>query len=117
MFIAGSLDACPSRAQELELAGATVLRWPDTDFEPVRLRQRLRSEGLRRVMVEGGARLISSLFETDCVDYTVITISPQLSAYRDSVRYSRGVEQRVYDMRACHQSLLAGDSVLDGAPR
>ncbi|MEL6339908.1 MAG: RibD family protein [Myxococcota bacterium] len=117
VFIAASLDACQSRAQALEQAGATILRWPNVDFEPPRVRLRLRKEGLSRVMVEGGARLISSFFETDCVDYTVITISPQLSAHRDSVRYSYSMAQRVYDMSACHHSLLGGDIVLDGAPR
>jgi 3,4-dihydroxy 2-butanone 4-phosphate synthase/GTP cyclohydrolase II len=65
---------------ELESRGARVLRlsalengWVDLDA----LLERLAMQGVRHVLVEGGARILTSFLEAKLVDYLVITISPR----------------------------------------
>ncbi len=68
-----------SRQRELENLGARVIRLPHTSNYWVNLPyllQMLVSEGVRSVMVEGGARIITSFLSQHLVDHVVLTIVP-----------------------------------------
>jgi riboflavin-specific deaminase-like protein len=63
----------------IEARGARLLPCPArpngwVDLET--LLQRLHGEGIEQLMVEGGARIITSFLEARLVDYAVITIAP-----------------------------------------
>ncbi len=73
--------ADPERAGALEAAGARIVRLPANDRGRVGLRGLLtflQSEGLRSVMVEGGARVITSFLREGFVDRLAITVAPVL---------------------------------------
>lgn len=67
------------RRARLETAGCRILPctalangWVDLDV----LLRRLRAEGIEQVMVEGGARIITSFLDAQLVDYVFVTIAP-----------------------------------------
>jgi len=74
-------EAAPATAQdELQSRGAAVLRlralengWVDLEA----LLERLAKRGVSHVLVEGGARILTSFLESKLVDYVVVTISPR----------------------------------------
>lgn len=74
-------DAEPDRRQRLLSKGA---RFIEVQSDPGRgidlgiLLTELRARGVRRLMVEGGARIIRSFLESDHVDLFVVTIAPRL---------------------------------------
>ncbi|KAF5312764.1 hypothetical protein D9619_002576 [Psilocybe cf. subviscida] len=72
-----------SRKQALQAAGARVVEVPHTGSEtlPTRLQveavlQILRDLGIKSLMVEGGARVITSFLSEDVVDTLIITVAP-----------------------------------------
>jgi len=77
---------------------------------------RLDAEGVRHVMVEGGARIITSFLEARLLDYAVVTVSPQflggLSAIEPSAR-SR-VSSAAPHLKAWVGCRLGDDLVLAG---
>ena len=74
-------EAASSAAEaELRSRGALVLRmralengWVDLES----LLERVGQRSVRHVLVEGGARILTSFLESGLVDYLVLTISPQ----------------------------------------
>lgn len=67
------------RCSELSLAGAKVLVCPADEFGRVSLPEMLAmlyEFGVRRLMVEGWARIITSFLQQRLVDRVVITVSP-----------------------------------------
>ncbi len=74
-------EAAPATAEaELQSRGARVLRlralengWVDLEA----LLERLEQRGVRHVLVEGGARILTSFLESKVVDYLVVTVSPR----------------------------------------
>jgi GTP cyclohydrolase II len=78
--------ACTSAAEEARIAplaarGASVLRLPAQDNGWVDLPSLLDSLGkasVRRLMVEGGARVLTSFLRAGLGDYAVVTIAPRL---------------------------------------
>jgi 3,4-dihydroxy 2-butanone 4-phosphate synthase/GTP cyclohydrolase II len=74
-------EAAPSSSEaELQSRGATVLRvralengWVDLPL----LLGMLADRGVRHLLVEGGARILTSFLERKIVDYVVVTISPR----------------------------------------
>jgi len=65
---------------DLESRGARVLRLPALENGWVDLEallERLVRRGVRHVLVEGGARILTSFLESKLVDYLVVTISPR----------------------------------------
>jgi GTP cyclohydrolase II len=73
--------AAPGEAEEeLNARGAEVLRMPALPNGWVdlgALLKRLDDLGVRDVLVEGGARILTSFLESGLVDYLVVTISPR----------------------------------------
>lgn len=80
-WIAATPQADPARRQELEAAGLTVLTLPVDGRNRVNLPAllaQLTDLGVRSVMVEGGARVITSFLDLHLVDRVVVTIAPVL---------------------------------------
>jgi GTP cyclohydrolase II len=78
-WIAATPQAEQRRKDELEAAGARVLVLPEAPKGRVSLLallSRLGELGLDSLMVEGGARVITSFLTQGLVDFSVITISP-----------------------------------------
>ncbi|KAJ2157963.1 2,5-diamino-6-(ribosylamino)-4(3H)-pyrimidinone 5'-phosphate reductase [Coemansia sp. RSA 552] len=72
----------PQRRRELEALGARVIAVP-ADSASGRLcldavLAELRAQGVQRLMVEGGARVIQAFLTAQCVDSLIITISPSV---------------------------------------
>lgn len=79
-WIACGPEPAPQRRAALAAAGATVLpagSARDRVDLPTLLSQ-LRARGVRRLMVEGGAQVITSFLAAHFVDWLVLTISPHL---------------------------------------
>ena len=80
-LIATTFSACPDRQKALEESGARVIRVPPDERGWVDLKSLLailaRLE-ISSLMVEGGARVISSFLSLNLVDRIVITITPKL---------------------------------------
>ena len=67
------------RRQRLEAAGAQVVALPATDngwVDPGSALKALAARGIRSVMVEGGARIITSFLRKRLVDRLVVTVAP-----------------------------------------
>ena len=81
-WLATREDAPLERQVELEAAGARVLRLPgrqkDGLIDLQALMDALFEDGVRSVMVEGGARVITELLAARLVDHVVLTIAPTL---------------------------------------
>lgn len=70
------------KQRALEARGAeiwTLPAWPRTEgwVDLPRLLGRLHEAGVRRVMVEGGARILTSFLWAGLADYAVMTLAPQ----------------------------------------
>lgn len=80
-WIAAALDASPASAEQLKRLGAQVLRFSSPEGARIPLRDLLRSlreMNVKRLMVEGGARIITSFLRERLVDRVVVTITPHL---------------------------------------
>jgi GTP cyclohydrolase II len=80
-WIATSERADVARQHRLEAAGARVVRLPclaNGDIDLQSLLERLGTWGVNSLMVEGGARIITSFLTHQLVDHLVLTIVPRL---------------------------------------
>ncbi len=78
--VATSFEAPPERAAQLREAGVTVLRFRSSGGRvPLRSVMRaLHRRGVRRLLVEGGGRVLTSMFSDRLADWVVITVAPRL---------------------------------------
>lgn len=82
-IVAASDRAAESRRRDLEGQGVTVITIPagsdnHSRLDLVALLDRLAAENIRSVMVEGGARVITSFLRARLVNRLIITIAPLL---------------------------------------
>lgn len=80
-WIAASQHADQDRQRALECLGARVLRLPadaNGQVDLLALVEYLGALGVKRLMVEGGARIITSFLRERLVDLLVLTVSPRL---------------------------------------
>lgn len=80
VIIATTEGASADRAAQLTAAGATVVRLASTDDDLVDLAalfSYLPRVGISSVMIEGGARLITSTLKSHLADQLVLTIAPR----------------------------------------
>jgi GTP cyclohydrolase II len=80
-WIAATEDADDKRRARLEARGARVLRlpaWANGWVDLAALLRRLAAQGISHLMVEGGAKIITSFLRARLVDYAVITVAPCL---------------------------------------
>ncbi len=78
-WIAATEAAAAERATRLEQAGATVLRIQADSREQVSipaLLRELKRRGVARLMVEGGASVLTSFMDLHLADHVVLTIAP-----------------------------------------
>lgn len=79
-LVATSFEAPRERAARLCAAGVTVLRFRSPNG-PLPLRSLMRAlhrRGVRRLLVEGGGRVLTSMFAERLADWVVITVAPRL---------------------------------------
>jgi GTP cyclohydrolase II len=88
-WIATTEVADPMRRQNLEASGAQVIALPQTSSGQVDLGALLDSlgrQGIRSLMVEGGAEILTSFWREALAQITVVTIAPILLGGMHSVR-------------------------------
>jgi GTP cyclohydrolase II len=79
-WVASTAGASPDRERAIRAKGAEVVRLPEAANGWVDLEELLRTaqhRGIEHLLVEGGARILTSFLESRLVDYVVVTISPQ----------------------------------------
>jgi GTP cyclohydrolase II len=79
-------------AQQLTSKGVKMFTLPANDAGQVSLPELmnvLHGEGIKSIMVEGGARVITGFLLAKLVDYLVLTISPQILGGVPSVQFDR----------------------------
>lgn len=79
-LIAVGPEASPDKAKQLEANGASLVRCQlsaSGRIDLVDLLPKLRTLGLRTLMVEGGARIITSFVQQELADQLVLTICPR----------------------------------------
>jgi GTP cyclohydrolase II len=119
-LIAASEVADQERQQALEAAGARVLRLPTDAAGRVSLPallERLGELNIDSLMVEGGARIITSFLSERLVDHLVLTVAPKLiGGMRGIRRLARpGFVCFPHLRHLCHQ-WLEDDLILWGDP-
>ena len=81
-WLVGATDNSPARVGDITQAGAEVLACPrDARSGRLNLPQTLtllHNRGIKRLMVEGGARVITSFIQAQLVDLFIVTIAPKL---------------------------------------
>jgi 3,4-dihydroxy 2-butanone 4-phosphate synthase/GTP cyclohydrolase II len=119
-WIATSEWADAERQKMLEAAGARVLRLPTNAKGQVNLSallERLGKLGINSLMVEGGARIITSVLSDQLVDHLVLTVAPMLVGGLRAVRRLGQSDQvhlpRLHNLR---YQQLGEDLVLWGEP-
>jgi GTP cyclohydrolase II len=115
-WIATTEGADEGRRAGLEAKGARVLRipsWANGWVDLPALMDRLGNQGIGHLMVEGGARIITSFLRARLVDYVVITVSPRflggMSALTDAERGGLPRMQRWASDRVGDDLVLSGE--------
>ena len=115
-WIAAGEPADASRQHVLEAAGAHVLRLPMNARGHVNLTallERLGALGINSVMVEGGARIITSFLAERLVDHIVLTVAPRLvGGIRAVRRLTHGDPAQLPRLRNLRYQWLEDDLVL-----
>ena len=79
VWIAATQTTKPERIQRLQGAGARVILLPNDPQNRVSLNnllQNLASQGIRSLMVEGGAQVITNFYQQGLADQVVLTLAP-----------------------------------------
>jgi 3,4-dihydroxy 2-butanone 4-phosphate synthase/GTP cyclohydrolase II len=107
-----------TRGHPLRARGAQILRlaaWPNGWVDLGALMTALAATGIKRLMVEGGAKVLTSFLRARIGDYAVVTVAPRLLGGLAAVgRLEHGQLPRLH---APTSSRLADDFVLSGALR
>ena len=98
-------------AQQLKSKGVKIFTLPADDEGRVSLPELMKvlhGEGIKSIMVEGGARVITGFLLAKLVDYLVLTISPQILGGLPSVQFDRWQKNNdfpVKGIRMCNYSI------------
>jgi GTP cyclohydrolase II len=98
LVVAGE-QADAARRKILEDAGARVLRLPSDSRGRICLPamlERLRELGIKSLMVEGGARVITSFLSEQLVDHLILTVAPVFIGGVRGVRRLRQPDEAFY---------------------
>lgn len=119
-WIAAAREADGSRRQMLEKAGVRVFLLPSCPGGGVDLdtfMKRMGDMGVRSILVEGGAQVITSFLATRFVDQFVITIAPLfLGGYRALDRPLDQIAPRLPRLKNVSCQKLGADVVIRGEP-
>jgi GTP cyclohydrolase II len=91
-WIVAGINADPLRQAALERKNVRILRLPsnnDGRIDLSALMERLAALGVRSLMVEGGARVITSFYNARLVDQVLLTIAPVLIGGFNAIDVSR----------------------------
>ncbi|MCA9151606.1 MAG: dihydrofolate reductase family protein [Planctomycetales bacterium] len=117
-IICTSHDACTRKEQQLLNAGANIVRVTQTNAGLLDLHQvfaHLKQQGLRTIMVEGGATIITSLLTQGLADQYLVTISPRLVGGLRSIHPQVGGQQeRLAHLHNLQYQWLGTDLILRG---
>ena len=114
------VGAQSSRRRRLERAGARIFTLPADGADRVDLAALLAclgAENVRSLMVEGGARILTSFLQRGLADYAVITIAPVVLGGYGLVQPAQGQDafrSATPRLQNGQQVQLAGDTVLWG---
>jgi GTP cyclohydrolase II len=115
--------ADPTRRAQLRSAGVTVRDAAPSEngLDVASVLRQLRDSGVESVMVEGGRRVITSLFAAELVDRLVVSVSPTIVGAGVEAVGDLGITQIADGVRLTNRAVyLAEDDVLlgwDVAPR
>jgi len=119
-WVATTEAADGERQQVLEAAGARVMRLPANaqgEVDLVALLERLGESGINRLMVEGGAGIITSFLAEQLVDHLVLTVVPTIVGGLAAVSRSGARDRNVFpQFRNLYYELLGDDLVCWGDP-
>jgi riboflavin-specific deaminase-like protein len=117
-WIATTEQAEPSHQQALEKAGAQVLCLPANQDGQVALQallSQLYKKGFNSIMVEGGARVITSFLAARLVDRVVVTVAPLLMDGLNAVgKLTQSNHQEFPRLHNPHHQWLGNDIVIFG---
>lgn len=120
-WIATTIGADPKRAEELSSEGVELLYLSTVSDEHVDLHELLRclhQMGKKKLMVEGGAEVISSFISNCLVDFLVLTISPLILGGLPAVRLPERVSTSEYPrLGDVIQGKFGDDLVVFGRPQ
>ena len=114
-IVATTATADPRREAALQDMGATVVRLPMTENGRVSLPallEWLHHAGIRRLMVEGGANIITSFLAEQLVDRLVVTVAPLLVGGLNAVGNLNG--SGLPQLKNTHTQWLGKDMILSG---
>ncbi len=115
VIVAGSA-ACDKKEERLVAAGARVIRVPVQENGLIDLSQlmpRLRQMGLHSIMVEGGARVITSILGSRVADQLLLAIAPRFVGGLRAVNATPAGEH-LPALHDVHCQLMDGDLVVWG---
>ena len=117
IIVAGH-DADADRERQLLAAGAQVIRIQEGEnglLDLAQLFQRLKQRGLRSVMVEGGATIITSMLRSRLADQFLLTVAPRFVGGLRAVKSQNGAAfDRLPRLCNVHYQWLADDLILLG---
>lgn len=117
IIVAGQA-ADAERERQLLAAGARVIRIAEGEeglLDLAQLFQRLKQRGLRSVMVEGGATIITSMLRARLADQFLLTIAPRFVGGLRAVKSLNGAAHgRLASLRNVHYQWLANDLIILG---
>lgn len=116
-LIAAAEDACRDREAALVREGAEVWRIPrnGSGLDLAWLLERLSTLGVSSVMIEGGARVITTVLHRRLADQVVLTLSPRFLGGVHAVQPTNGGAAPRLEGLQCHP--LGGDLILMGKLR
>jgi riboflavin-specific deaminase-like protein len=115
-IIATGASACENKADQLIAAGARVIRVPlqeDGRIELSQLLPLIKQMGFHSVMVEGGARVITSVLASQIADQLLLAIAPKFVGGLRAVNPTHA-RQQMPQLHDVHCQLMEGDVVLWG---
>lgn len=116
--IACTADADGARDAPLTARGADILRvdaWPNGWVDLAALLRALGAAGVRRLMVEGGSKVLTSFLRAELADYAVVTLTPRLLGGVAAVGALERGRMPGFSSLSSHR--LADDLVLSGPLR
>ena len=93
-WIATAENADQAKANNLTSMGAKLIYLPASQegyLHLPALMESLHREGSRRLMVEGGARVLASFLESQLVDFIVVTISPLILGGLPAIQFKNSL--------------------------
>jgi GTP cyclohydrolase II len=124
-WIATIKDANQLQAQKLSSLGAKLFHLPTNELGHVQLPPLLEilyREGIRCLMVEGGARVLASFLGAQLVDFIVVTISPLILGGLPAVQFPGSLDSSMDNrdvprLDRMYTELAGEDLVVYGRPR